>query len=177
MASAISSGVAGRPAGAWAASCSTPSPMASVPSVRVGPGLTALTRTPRGPYSAAHALVSRLIAALLELYRLIPANPKSATMVDTLTIAPLPLFAISGASSATRKYGTFTFSECKVEDNLNYHHSIGANPNVFDYITLDPAYNLSNWNGSEWVSEPSTDPPNSSTGQFSEQEQSPSHWG
>jgi len=43
-----------------------PSPMASVPSVRVGLGLTALTRTPRGPYSAAHVLVSRLRAALLE---------------------------------------------------------------------------------------------------------------
>src|SRR5205807_9136069 len=65
-ASAISSAVAGRPAGAWAASCSSPSPMASVPSVRVGPGLTALTRTPLGPYSAAHVLVSRLMAALLE---------------------------------------------------------------------------------------------------------------
>ena len=51
----ISSAVTGRPAGAWAANCSSPSPMASVPSVRVGPGLTALTRTPLGPYSAAHA--------------------------------------------------------------------------------------------------------------------------
>src|SRR2546428_7314798 len=66
MASAISSAVAGRPAGAWAASCSSPCPMASVPSVRVGPGLTVLTRTPLGPYSAAQALVSRLMAALLE---------------------------------------------------------------------------------------------------------------
>src|SRR5207302_9955133 len=54
MASAISSAVAGRPAGAWAASCASSSPMASVPSVRVGPGLTAFTRTPLGPYSAAH---------------------------------------------------------------------------------------------------------------------------
>src|SRR5216683_1985024 len=57
MASAISSAVAGRPAGACAASCSTPSPIASVPSVRVGAGLTALTRTPRGPYSVPHDLV------------------------------------------------------------------------------------------------------------------------
>jgi hypothetical protein len=38
----------------------------SVPSVRVGPGLTAFTRTPLSPYSAAQALVSRLMAALLE---------------------------------------------------------------------------------------------------------------
>ncbi len=64
MASAISSAVAGRPAGAWEASFSRPSPIASVPSVRVGPGLTALTRTPLGPYSAAQVLVNRLMAAL-----------------------------------------------------------------------------------------------------------------
>ena len=31
-----------------------------------GPGLTAFTRTPFGPYSAAQVFVSRLIAALLE---------------------------------------------------------------------------------------------------------------
>src|SRR5258706_109690 len=31
-----------------------PSPIASVPGVDVGPGETALTRTPCGPYSAAH---------------------------------------------------------------------------------------------------------------------------
>ncbi len=47
---------------AWAASCSRSSPMPSVPSVRVGPGLTVLTRTPLGPYSAAQAFVSRLMA-------------------------------------------------------------------------------------------------------------------
>jgi YHS domain-containing protein len=35
-------------------------PIGSVPSVRVGPGLTALTRTPLGPNSAAQALVSRV---------------------------------------------------------------------------------------------------------------------
>src|SRR5207244_8109207 len=75
IASAISSGVAGRPAGACAASCCSASPIAAVPSVRVGPGLTALTRTPLRPYSAAHALVSRLMAALLEPYRLMPAAP------------------------------------------------------------------------------------------------------
>src|SRR5206468_12415903 len=111
MASAISSAVAGRPAGAWAASFSSPSRIASVPSVRVGPGLTALTRTPLGPYSAVQVLVNRLIAALLEPYRLIPADPYSAAIVERFTIAPLPLLAISGASSATRKYGTFTLSE------------------------------------------------------------------
>src|SRR6478735_11120719 len=66
IASAVSSGSAGRPAGACAASCCSASPIAAVPSVRVGPGLTAFTRTPLGPYSAAQALVNRLIAALLD---------------------------------------------------------------------------------------------------------------
>jgi hypothetical protein len=66
IASAISSGAAGRPVGACAASCCSASPIAAVPSVRVGPGLTAFTRTPLGPYSVAHALVSRLMAALLD---------------------------------------------------------------------------------------------------------------
>ena len=32
-----------------------------MPSVRVGPGFTALTRTPLGPYSAAQTFVSRLM--------------------------------------------------------------------------------------------------------------------
>src|SRR5260370_19618781 len=65
MAAAISSGEAGRPAGASAANSSIASPSTAVPSVWVGPGLTALTRTPPGPNSAAHALVSRTSAALL----------------------------------------------------------------------------------------------------------------
>jgi hypothetical protein len=38
-----------------------------------------------------------------------PAMPRVATIVDTLTIAPRPRAAISGASSAVRKNGTFTF--------------------------------------------------------------------
>src|SRR6476469_10612294 len=66
IASAISSGAAGRPAGACAASCCSAPPIAAVPAVRVGPGLTAFTRTPLGPYSAAHASASRLMAALLD---------------------------------------------------------------------------------------------------------------
>jgi hypothetical protein len=41
-----------------------PSPCASVPGVFVGPGETAFTRTPLGPYSAAHAFVSSATAAL-----------------------------------------------------------------------------------------------------------------
>jgi hypothetical protein len=40
--------------------------MPAVPSIRVGPGLTAFTRTPLGPSSADHALVSSSNAALLD---------------------------------------------------------------------------------------------------------------
>src|ERR1017187_3383966 len=108
MAAAISPGEATRPAGASAASWSSASPIISTPSVRVGPGETALTRTPLGPNSAAQALVSRFSAALLEPYRAMPALPNPPTMVVTLTIAPLPRAAMAGASSATRKNGTLT---------------------------------------------------------------------
>src|ERR1700721_646473 len=110
MADAISSGAAGGPAGAMDASTSSWLPIASVPSVRVGPGLTALTRTPPGPKSAAHALVRRVSAALLDPYRPMPAIPKWATMVSTLTTAPLPRAAMAGASSATRMKGALTLT-------------------------------------------------------------------
>ena len=103
MAAAISSGEATRPTGASAASWSSAAPIIWTPSVRVGPGDTAFTRTPLGPNSAAHALVSRLSAALLEPYMAMPALPTPATIVVTLTIAPLPRAAMAGASSATRK--------------------------------------------------------------------------
>src|SRR5262249_42861543 len=65
MASAISSTAAGRPAGAGAASWLRASFIPAVPSVKVGPGLTALTRTPWGPYSAAQDFVIETTAALL----------------------------------------------------------------------------------------------------------------
>ena len=81
MPAATSSGVLTRFAGVVAASWSSASPMSLVPSVRVGPGLTALTRTPAGPNSAAHDLVSNWTAALVEPYSGILAWPKLATMV------------------------------------------------------------------------------------------------
>jgi hypothetical protein len=84
--------------------------MPAVPSVRAGPGLTALTRTPAGPYSAAQDLVSSTSAALLEPYSAISAIPNSATIVVTLMIAPWPRLAIAGASSATRKNGALTLT-------------------------------------------------------------------
>ena len=39
-----------------------------------------------------------------------PACPKLATIVEMLTIEPQPRSAIAGASEATRKNGTLTFS-------------------------------------------------------------------
>src|SRR5258705_11211888 len=105
MAAAISSGLPGRPDGAAEASWSSASPMGAVPSVRVGPGLTALTRTPAGPYSAAQHLVNSTSAALLEPYSAISGAPNSPTIVGTLTITPRPPLAIAGASQSTRKTG------------------------------------------------------------------------
>lgn len=67
ISSATSPGAPTRPAGVprWK-TASPSSPNGLVPSVRIGPGLTALTRTPRGPSSAAQTLVSVSIAALLD---------------------------------------------------------------------------------------------------------------
>jgi hypothetical protein len=73
-------------------------------------GADGVDRTPEGPYSAAHALVSKTRAALLDPYRAMPGWPNWATIVVTLMIEPLPRAAIAGASSATRKNGTLTFT-------------------------------------------------------------------
>ena len=45
-----------------------------------------------------------------------PACPKLATIVETLTIEPHPRSAMAGASDATRKNGTLTF-RAKVSSN------------------------------------------------------------
>src|SRR5258708_37502481 len=110
MGEAISSGAAGRPAGARDASWSSWLPIGSVPSVRVGTGLTALTRTPLEPNSAAQALVSRVTAALLDPYKAMPATPEWATMVNTLMIETLPRAAMAGASSATQMKGALALT-------------------------------------------------------------------
>src|SRR5579871_4535276 len=91
IAAASSSGRATRPAGARASCWFTiSSGAASIMRVRVGPGATALTRTPCGPYSAAQAFVKSSSAARLAPYRPMPACPKLATIMDTLTIEPHP---------------------------------------------------------------------------------------
>jgi hypothetical protein len=64
MALAISSAVPGRRAGPAGAARSRAAAREGGLSVCVEPGPTALTRTPCGPYSAAHALVSSTRAAL-----------------------------------------------------------------------------------------------------------------
>lgn len=68
MGSPISSAQAGRPAGASAASCCGPSPIVPLPSVRVVQ--TGGIDAPCEPHSAAHDVDSKLIAALLEPWRL-----------------------------------------------------------------------------------------------------------
>src|ERR1700743_1099493 len=127
MADAISAGAAGRPARAMAARASHWPAHASVPSVRVGPGLTALTRTPLGPNSAAQDLVSRVSAALLDPYRPMPATPKWATMVSTLMIAPCPRAAMVGASLPTRMNGALTLTAYTVSMSASLAWAVGPN--------------------------------------------------
>jgi hypothetical protein len=109
IAAAISSGEAGRPAGASAANSSIASPSTAVPSVRVGPGLTALTRTPLAPNSAAHAA-----AALASQYLADRGHARSGTdgIFDGVTIglpgaaSPAPAASAQGANYTITLTGT-----------------------------------------------------------------------
>src|ERR1700722_6349063 len=78
---AICSASAACPAGMVAANASRAAPIGSVPGVRVGPGATAFTLIPAGPYSSVHALVSSSIAAFEAPYTAWPVRPKEATIV------------------------------------------------------------------------------------------------
>ena len=66
-AAATSAGVLIRRDGMRASTGATWSANCSWRSVAIGPGATALTRTPNGPYSSAHDWVNEWIAALLAL--------------------------------------------------------------------------------------------------------------
>jgi len=79
-------------------------------SVIVGPGATVFTRTPDGPYSAAQDLVSEWIAVLVALYSADPAIPTRPLIDPTLTIAPPPRAAMSGAISPVSRMTDFTFT-------------------------------------------------------------------
>src|SRR6516164_8472702 len=48
-------------------------------------------------------------------------------MVDRLTIAPFPLLAISGASSATKKNGALTLSEYTLSNTSSLISCVGPN--------------------------------------------------
>ena len=80
--------------------------------VRVGPGETAFTRTPLGPYSAAQVFVNSSRAARLAPYMAMPACPKLATIVEMLTIEPHPRSAMAGASDADEEEGNLDV-QCK----------------------------------------------------------------
>src|SRR6201997_4455437 len=76
----------------------------------LGPGATVLTRTPRGPYSSAHDLVSEWIAALVALYRAEPPMPMSQLMDPMLMIDPAPWSAIAGAITPVSRNGAVTLT-------------------------------------------------------------------
>ncbi|GAA1005118.1 hypothetical protein GCM10009564_09000 [Streptomyces thermogriseus] len=62
---------------------------------------------------------------MLDPYRAVSAIPKAATMVLTLTIAPLPRSAIAGARSATRRNGAFTFTAWTASISFSVVLSVG----------------------------------------------------
>jgi pimeloyl-ACP methyl ester carboxylesterase len=109
-AAATSSGRTGTPAGVAAVICSITSLAASLPGVSVAPGATVLTRTPRGPNSAAQARVSCSSAALVAVYRAANGLPVRAIQDPMFTITPEPRPAMAGASAATSTCGARTFT-------------------------------------------------------------------
>ena len=73
------------------------------------PGEMALTRTPPGPNSAAHAFVSVLMAPFVEVYRAL-GMPSRAIQEPRLMIAPPPAVTMTGAMAAVKKYGALMFT-------------------------------------------------------------------
>src|SRR5262252_952057 len=59
-----------------------------------------------------------------------PGAPYSATMVEILTMAPVPRCAISGASAATRKYGTLTLSAYTLSNTSSVVSCVGPNGKI-----------------------------------------------
>ncbi len=64
---------------------------------------------------------------MLDPYRPVPGWPNWATIVVTLMIEPLPRAAIAGASSATRKNGTFTFTPYTPSKSASVCEAVGPN--------------------------------------------------
>jgi len=86
-------------------------------------GRNAVTRTPLGPYSAAHALVSSATAAFEAPYAESPGKPNSAAIVVTLMIAPPPRATIFGAIAAVSRNGALTLT-AKVSSNAASESSV-----------------------------------------------------
>lgn len=87
---AMSSGRTMTPAGVVAVIASSCARGASLPGVRVAPGATVFTRTPRGPYSAAQLRVSCSSAALVAVYIATKGLPTRAIQEPMVTMTPLP---------------------------------------------------------------------------------------
>src|SRR5690349_6483432 len=87
-AAATSSGVVIRREGMRASIGPTCSANSAARSVEIGPGATALTRTPDGPYSSAQDLVNEWRIALLPEYTADPAAPRRPVFEPMLTTAP-----------------------------------------------------------------------------------------
>ena len=138
MASAISSAVAGRPAGASAASCSRPSPKASVPSVRVRPGLTALMRTPLGPYSAVHAFDGALSPGVYYTVELHIPRKTPSVMVPAEAV----VFNGDGLQVVVAENGSARFQKVTVARDFGTEVEVSEGVKPGDEVILRPMVNL-----------------------------------
>src|ERR1700712_4072805 len=99
-AAATSAGSTTDPAGVVAVIASRTGRKAALPGVSVTPGATLLTRTPRGPNSAAQDRVSCSSAAFVAVYIAPNGEPTWAIQEPMLTTEPEPRSAIAGISDA-----------------------------------------------------------------------------
>src|SRR2546428_14108964 len=104
----------------------------------MGPAATALTRTPRGLYSAVQLCASDASAALVAPYAAPLGNPMRPAMLLMLMMLPAPFAAIAGANASTRRNGALTLLANVASKASTAILSVGAH-------TADPALFTSTW--------------------------------
>src|ERR1700694_27201 len=108
----------------------------------MGPAATALTRTPRGLYSAVQLCVSDARAALVAPYAAPLGKPIRPAMLLMLMMLPVPLAAIAGANAPTRKYAALTLLAKMASKSSTVVFSVGPqmeNPALFTSTSMSPA--------------------------------------
>src|ERR1700730_18097145 len=101
----------------------------------------ALTLTPRGLYSAAHAWVNEANAALVAPYAAPPTRPRRPAMLLMLMMLPVPRATMPGANAATRTNAALTLAANIASKDAISKVSVGphtANPALLTRMSMSP---------------------------------------